>query len=113
MAAYYYNLYGANDDTLGELNNCQPKLVPTLFVKDMELNLKYQIKSVKKIKTKYGDRVVLVIDVVGLGPHQLFLPERFQEISQDTLDKMNTGGFYIINQGPLGRSYILFFNKDQ
>lgn len=115
MTTYnYYSSFAQSscDGVLNELNNFQPVVIPTMPIKDMGLNIKYDIKSAKMITTKFGNRIVLRIEAPNFESHNLFLPERFNGMSQDTLDAMNAGEITIQNQGPLGKSFMLLFNKN-
>lgn len=90
--------------SLEELNACNYK--PLLKVKEMEPLKAYSILSCGKVSTRFGQRVVLELE-----DHQMFLPQRFNNISTNTIEKLNEGGFLITCQGTSINSYNLIFSK--
>lgn len=111
---YYKKVYKPKcfEAILAELNINQPVVTPILSTKDMVLNFKYAIKSAKRIQTEFGYRIILLVEDPKFEFYNLFLPERFKDISQNILARMNAGELNILNQGPMGKSYVLLFDKN-
>lgn len=122
MAAlnYYTDLmaaaaYTENDPTTSEETAISMELnelggfKPTLKVKDMMRGMRYKILGARKVTTKFGSRIVL-----DLEKHQLFLPSRYDRLSEEAVADLNKSKYCIVNKGPVLSTFILeFINVNQ
>ena len=71
------------------------------------MNSLYRILHVRRADTKYGVRVVLELE-----ENQLFLPTRYDDLSDNILKAMNEQkNFYLRNLGVIGKTYNLSFSQ--
>lgn len=98
------NFYGScyHDDTLDELNKILPK--PIIKIQEMTVNQKYLIKSAEKLQTSYNEKVLLELEEV-----RVFLPDRYTKITDNALDDLNKGLYWIKNDGEIESTFYLSF----
>lgn len=73
---------------------------PTIKLSEMVKNQPEKIVSAKRVKTKYGDRIVL-----ELTDHQVFLPGAFAQISDLAITQLSYSGTYQLRYlGPVGKT---------
>lgn len=78
---------------------------PYFKVCDMVQHSAYKIYGIRKIPTKYGDRVI-----VELQNNQMFLPARYGSLPVNVLEDIKQqDNFYVSNLGPIGDSFNLVF----
>ncbi|XP_055837277.1 uncharacterized protein LOC129919742 [Episyrphus balteatus] len=77
-------------------------------IRELEQNHRYPIMGIKKVQTKFGEKLV-----VDLGGHDIFLPARYNKLSEKTIQSIHsqTATFCIIYKGPFGRSVKLEITK--
>lgn len=98
--------WDADFKALDELTSLAFK--PILTIKDMIPNNPLKILSAKKVKTQYGERLVLELE-----KYQMYLPPRFVNISEATFNRINEGDFCITNNGGNGKyANLTFTNGD-
>lgn len=98
-----------DDSTLEELNAV--KLKKALRLKDMLLCCEYKILDAKRVNTKFGKRILLQLE-----DNALFLPQRYERLSDAVIEAMKTGKYSVRNNGECGATYDLCFqqhNDDQ
>lgn len=91
---------------LEELNSLRIK--PILSLKNMERYCAFKILNCKKVNTRYGNRLHLELEKFCI-----YLPERFTKISEESFQNLNEGGYYITNNGTIGRMHNLLFSKSE
>lgn len=97
---------GNEDDAiLLELNKLG-SIKPILRVKDMIEYIWYKIVGAKKVATKFGNRVVLQLE-----NYQLFLPTRYESLSEETISELNRNIYSVANKGKVLSTYNLEFYK--
>ena len=90
-------------DILTVLNNRQPKeyLKPT----DMTINQEYQIVDMKRISSKYGERIL-----VESSQYKIQLPERYNYLTSEIMETLaHDGNYYIKFTGLVGKAYRFEF----
>lgn len=98
------NFYGScyQEDTLDELNKILPK--PIIKIQEMTMNRKYLIKSAEKLQTSYDGKILLELEDV-----RVFLPDRYSKITDNALDDLNKGLYWIKNDGEIDSTFYLSF----
>lgn len=93
---------------LDEINGLctEVKFLPTKRLETLEQGLKHKITLLKKITTKYGERLV-----AELEDFQVFLPVRLNKLSANQVKYINRNNLSLVTQGPCGRSTIVKFVK--
>lgn len=90
---------------LDQLNAYRYK--PFVKLGDLEQHVAHKIYAARRITTKFGERVVL-----ELFKYQLFLPARFDNLSDDVINNINKeANYYLTNQGPVGASHDIVFSQ--
>lgn len=90
---------------LDQLNSFRYK--PFIKISSLEQHVAYKIYGARRLLTKFGERVVLELE-----KDQLFLPSRFDKLSDDVIDSINKeGNYHLTNQGPAGSSYDVVFSQ--
>ena len=97
--------------SLNDLNsksNAKNYAKKALKINDLEYNEEYSIQRAARVKTMYGEKIML-----ELSNNVIFLPPKFNEIENSTLADINGGGFYIckLKEPTSERGYILNFTK--
>lgn len=67
---------------------------PSRSVNDLKINQPYIYRNVKKVATKFGDRIVCEFETFSV-----FLPERFAKLTQEQIATLNGGNVGIIFRG--------------
>lgn len=100
------NFYGSchQQDILDELNKILPIHKPIIKIQEMVVNQKYTIKSAEKQPTSYDGKILLELDEV-----RVFLPDRYTKITDDALDGLNKGQYWIKNDGAIESTFYLSF----
>lgn len=81
-------------DMVSELNNMVSK--PYIKVSAMEFGRQYKVLNVSRCSTKFGAKVSLELEDV-----KIFLPCRYDKLSDAALQSINVdGNIYINNEGP-------------
>lgn len=75
-----------------KLGNLQQK--PTLKYKDIKIDQSYQLYDIKTVNTKFGRNILIELDK-GV----LFLPKRFQSLTEEDLEKMKSTPMGFIYRG--------------
>lgn len=90
-------------NTLETLNFLGSLSFEVIKYPELEVNKKIPIQQFKAVDTVYGRRIL----VVFVDRRAVWLPERFQDLSTDFLQKLNTEKFDFIYKGrtkiPTGR----------
>lgn len=81
---------------INQLNEIASNFFPTKKMMDLESGKKYNVTGLKRLNTKYGNKIVIIID----ESYQVFLPERVSKHINDNLffqlaDKANKLQLYI------------------
>lgn len=90
------DITSTNTDIISTFNKLNVK--QRLSILDMTPFEDYAIRRAERINTKYGEVIVL-----ELHSSILYLPKRFNSLSDEDIEKLSTGS-YLINKIP--------FNKD-
>lgn len=88
---------------ISELNQLG-SIKPTLKIKDMMRDMQYRILGARKVNTKFGNRVLLQLET-----HQLFLPARYEQLSEEAILDLNENKYNIINKGQMLSTFNLEF----
>ena len=72
---------------------------------DLEKNKKYKISSLKKVNTKFGRKIVFVVN----GEFQLFVPARVSEPLYEYEDTYNN----LVNKCSNNKLFILYLGNSQ
>lgn len=82
----------------------------------LKIGLAYEILELHRIKTKYGDTLVAALKIVGYSgedpPIRVFLPKRFNELSDDAIASYNestTKPACMIYRGLINRRHEIDF----
>ena len=78
---------------------------PLLCISDLDSSMQYKIASAKRVKTKYGNRIILELE-----SHKLFLPAKFEELTDEDLDNINKSQNYRVQYEP---PYNLKFSQTE
>lgn len=93
----------SENEVSSELNHLG-LIKPTLKVKDMVQDTHYRILGARKVSTKFGNRVVL-----DLENYQLFLPARYEKLSDKAVADLNENKYCIVNKGAVSSTFSLEF----
>ncbi len=69
---------------------------------ELTLKQKYLITNIVKISTKYGDKLVAHLEYKGFKithKFRTYLPDRFNRISDEDIEELSSGEFYLLYQG--------------
>lgn len=77
---------------------------PILKVKDMMRDIHYKVFGARRVNTKYGSRVVLQLE-----KNQLFLPARYEKLSEGAILDLNQNKYNIVNKGQVLSTFNLEF----
>lgn len=102
---------GSVTKTLEQLNSLSCQHQKNLLPRNMQINVKYRIQSAERhTKRRSGKSVIKLI----LEKHYIYLPARFNTISNDFLAEINSNKNYKIHScGPWRNTYNLVFTNDQ
>lgn len=78
---------------------------PIFKLKDLKPG-KYKLISLRKIKTKYGDSVVVKITVELNEVKEYFLKKKHGELSDKAIQEINEGGYVFYYEGLIDGKYI-------
>lgn len=88
---------------------------PTVKLADLTVGEKYLIKNIKRITTQYGEAVV-----VDLEDKQVFLPKRYNKMTQANFNQITYyGSYYLTYLGPYKETskikieYHLSYNENE
>lgn len=97
--------------TLEQLNSYSCHGKKNLLLKDMQINEKYLIQSAQRhTKSRSGKCVIKLI----LDKYYIYLPKRFNSLSDDFLTEINNNKNYMIHScGQWGNTYNLVFTNRQ
>ncbi len=97
--------------TLEQLNSLSCQGRKNLLLKNMEINKKYLIQSAKRHnKTRSGKIIIRLI----LEKHYIYLPKRFNSLTDDFLTEINNNKNYRIHScGPWKNTYNLVFTNHE
>lgn len=82
-----------SQNLLTKFNQVQMKKT-ILHIKDMEESKEYLILNAKKITTKYGPTIKIELET-----HIMFLPPRYNFLSDDDVNELSIGAYYITRDG--------------
>lgn len=85
-----------NEELISIFNKLNTR--PRLSVKDLISLEEYHITGAERITTKYGETIVL-----ELGTNILYLPKRFNSLSDKDIENLSTGA-YLISKYPINDS---------
>lgn len=98
MYVYYNNsCYLCITETIfEELNQLAQgeTFLPTRKLNELKQSHPYRIQGVKSVKTKYGERIILI-----LQEFQIFLPDRFRKMTTAQKDALNDGSWEVTYNG--------------
>lgn len=77
-----------------------------LSVNNMVMNHHYIVCQIKKCKTRFGDKIQIVTD-----NHLIYLPQRFNNLSDAALEEINSNDFALIKTPGDGKNYNLKLEK--
>ena len=90
------------DEFLKNINQTYtPKELPrTVKLVDIPQNLKYKIKSIKKLDTRYGEKILINIYLNDLVDYHTYLPDRYSKMTKPQIDFLcNNPEIYFVYEG--------------
>lgn len=78
---------------------------PVMHIKEMEILTKYVITKANRVTTKYGTTIQVEVE-----NHKMFLPNRYNILTDDDVEELNTGAFCVYREGE--RNLILTTFKE-
>lgn len=91
----------ATKNLLKQFNSIKP--LDYINLSSMVVNKPYRVTAIRKTETKFGDRLSLDLDYKV----KVFLPERYNRMSDDEIAVMGGGNYVLINRGTEGKAFKL------
>lgn len=80
------------NDLINKFNSLNKKTL--IHIKDLQEATKYEVKNAKRVTSKYGTTVQ-----IELENNIMYLPNRYNALSDDDVMELATGVYYICKQG--------------
>lgn len=94
------------DKFIENINNKFQSEIKTIKVSEMKMNKNFKIINLKRIPTKFGERVILTTK-----SFKIFLPIRFNKLGEKEMRKLENGCYSVINEGECGPTYKIKFKR--
>lgn len=99
----------STNQELFNLNN--NNTITWIKVSDLKIGKSYKIVKVRRVVSKFrADRMQTVVQLEDGS--SVSLPSRYDDLSSNTYDYLNKGVVYMMNGGPLGKSWKIVFSEE-